>query len=561
MGVLEDLLRRGYLPIQLPPGFSSSTFLDGLRLLWPGGAPPRTVPEKYSVARSSYYRRTTALVNPISFYFLASDIATHWPQIEAHYKKSQLSRSIPKVENPGSLRAIDLPRFGALHEDKIIASSGFKYALVTDITSYFPAIYTHSIPWALHTKAVAKVNQGKSKSSPAYLGNLLDHRCMDLQDRQTIGLPIGPDTSHILAEIIGVAIDERLNTDLGAWPTGFRYVDDFFLFFGRREDAEKALASISKAVSEFELHINPAKTRIIEVKELVDESWKYSVKKLSVAAVRRQQRDDIHHFFEALFSLEKRFRDESLVKYGLKRLSTTIVKRSNWSILEAYLLKCGYSFPNTLQVIARIFTTYAALGYPLNKDAIGRFCNELIRSSAVSNHHGEVSWLLWICKELELSLAAGVVKEVFRMPGSVCKLLALDLHQSGLASEAPDASILHSVANEKALTGTEWLLSYEGGRRKWLHNSDTAFIEKHPYFGPMLTVGVHFYSEKARLGPLFRFSDPSRPVGGFDFDTDAEIDKSFDFEDLEEEYSDSAKTGESEDTEESDEDEDEDIEF
>ena len=546
MGVLDDLLQRGYLPIQLPPGFSSSTFFAGLDLLWPEASPPTTVAEKYSVARSSYYRRTTAIVNPIGFYFLARDIANHWSQIETHYQKSQLSRSVPKVGNPKSLRAIDLSRFSALHEEKIITSSGYKYALVTDVTSYFPAIYTHSIPWALHTKPVAKAHKSKAKGSPAYLGNVLDDRCMNLQDRQTIGLPIGPDTSHILAEIIGVAIDEQLHADFGAWPTGFRYVDDFFLFFGRREEAERALAGITKAVSDFELHINAAKTRIIEVKELVDESWKYSVKKLSLAAARRQQRDDIHHFFETLFTLEKRFRDESLVKYGLKRLSGIIVKKSNWSILEAYLLKCGYSFPNTLQTIASILATYDTFGYPLNKDAIGRFCNELIRSSALSNHHGEVSWLLWICKEFDLPLADGIVKDVFRMSGSVCKLITLDLYHSGLTSEAPDVALLQPLATGKALTGSDWLLSYEAGRRKWLHNTDTTFIEKHAYFGPLLLGGVQFYDEKAQLGPLFRFSDPKRPMGGFDFDTDAEIGESFKFEDLEEEYFDSGRADDSE---------------
>jgi hypothetical protein len=201
---------------------------------------------------------------------------------------------------------------------------------------------------------------------------------MALQDRQTIGLPIGPDTSHIVAEIIGVAIDGLILKALGDSPRGFRYVDDFYLFFAQREEAEKALAAITQAVSEFELHINPAKTRIIEVKELVDESWKYSVRNLSIAAERRQQRDDIHHFFEALFSLEKRFRDESLVKYGLKRLSSTIIKKSNWPVLEAYLFKCGYSFPNTCRPsltcsLPIITTTTSSISKPSNVSAIPCF--------------------------------------------------------------------------------------------------------------------------------------------------------------------------------------------
>jgi hypothetical protein len=153
-------------------------------------------------------------MNPIGYFFLAKEIATYWPEIENHYKKTHLSRSIPTFGT--SSRAIHLPKFSDLHEEKIMASAGYKYALVTDITSFFPTIYTHTIPWALHTKAVAKVKKRKAHMTPRYFGNILDARCMGAQDGQTIGLPIGPDTSHIIAEIIGVAIDTRLKDDLGA---------------------------------------------------------------------------------------------------------------------------------------------------------------------------------------------------------------------------------------------------------------------------------------------------------------------------------------------------------
>lgn len=553
MGLLEDLLGRGYFPIQLPPGFSSSSFATQLAKFigqWPTGAPPKTLVEKYSVARSSYYRRTTALVNPIGFYYLAKEISTHWPQIDAHFKKTPISQSIPATGNPASLRAIELQRFSALHEEKITRSSGYKYALITDVTSFFPTIYTHTIPWALHTKPVAKSNKGKGKRSLQLLGNLLDSRCMSLQDGQTVGLPIGPDTSHILAEIIGVAIDLELQSQLGAWPPGFRYVDDFFLFFSRREEADKALAAITKAVSQFELHLNPAKTRIIDVKELAEESWKYRVKKLSIRPSRRQQRDDIHHFFESLISLEKAFADESLVKYGLKRLTTTIIKKSNWPILESYLLKCGTSFPNTLQVIARLLSTYRYFDYPMNDAAICRFCNDMIRTSAISNHHGEVSWLLWICKEFGFSLAPGLMAEIGRMPSSVCRLLALDLYHSRITPEPLPKAVLEPLAAESALTSADWLLAYEAGRREWLHNTNDVFIQKHPHFGPMLSADVQFYDEDTQLAPLFQFAESHASDDGFDFDTDQKIDENFEFEDADEEYSDSGTSDDEEEAEE-----------
>lgn len=186
----------------------------------------------------------------------------------------------------------------------------------------------------------------------------------------------------------------ELKEALKVWPSGFRYVDDFYLFFSRREEAERALAAVVRAVGAFELQINPAKTRIVEVREIAEESWKYSVKKLRLRSGRKAQRDDIHHYFESLFSLEKRFKDESIVKYGLKQLSSMIAKKSNWKLLEAYLLKCGYGFPNTIQALTHFFATYHRYDYPIDKKAVRRFCNNLIASSAASDHHGEVAWLL-----------------------------------------------------------------------------------------------------------------------------------------------------------------------
>ncbi|MDD1846840.1 RNA-directed DNA polymerase, partial [Aeromonas veronii] len=320
MSRLKNLLKNGFFPIQLPPAFNSILFsekCDFFEPAWKAQRAPKTRAEKYSVARSSYYRRTTSILNPIGYYNIASEIDEHWQKIEVLYRRSAISLSKPKIVD--SLRSIEISKFNELYEAKINKSSGYKYALITDIVSYFPSIYTHSIPWAVHTKAVAKKN---TKQVPEYYGNLLDARSMALQDGQTMGIPIGPDTSHIISEIIGSAIDKELHDELKYWPAGFRYVDDYYLFFNAREEAERALATLTKIVGNYELQISAAKTKILEVKDLVEESWKYSIKKLTISASRRAQRDDIHNYFQRVFALEKQFKDESIVKYALKQISS-----------------------------------------------------------------------------------------------------------------------------------------------------------------------------------------------------------------------------------------------
>jgi hypothetical protein len=80
-------------------------------------------------------------------------------------------------------------------------SAGARYALVTDISSYFPTVYTHTIPWALHTKPVAKANKTKRHRNFLAIFSMAvawGHRWSNHW------LANWPHTSHIIAEIITV---------------------------------------------------------------------------------------------------------------------------------------------------------------------------------------------------------------------------------------------------------------------------------------------------------------------------------------------------------------------
>ena len=229
--IVKSFLDRGYLPIQLPPGFSSSSFADkylAVAKVWKGKHNTRL--DKFSVLRSVYSRRMTGIPNPIAFFRLVNEIAKYWERIQSHYRKSEISVSAPELG--GDIRAIQTTKFRELDEIRVLRSSGYKFVLLSDISRFFPTIYTHVIPWALHGKEKAKKSIGKH--TPAFFGNILDSRSQGVQARQTIGLPIGPDSSHVLAEAIAVAVDCELKASLGYWPAGYRFVDDYCLFFNRR---------------------------------------------------------------------------------------------------------------------------------------------------------------------------------------------------------------------------------------------------------------------------------------------------------------------------------------
>lgn len=297
----EALLSKGYFPSQLPPAFITHQLaaqLPALQAIWAvnvaGAKAPACKPELFSVARAGHQRRMTSITNPLPQTFLATFIAKHWADFLRHYRKSRLSASHPRFLRSGG-RAACIPSMQRLHERKILESAGFRYMLRTDVSRFFPTVYTHSVPWALHTKSVAKRNR---KITAKYFGNLIDQALRQGQDEQTMGLPIGPDTSHVIAEAIATSVDLLLKNALRSWPAGFRYVDDYFLFFPTLAEAESALAALSRALKEFELQINFEKTHVGPVSEIADDYWTHQLRSFEIDKGARKQRADIHHFFE-----------------------------------------------------------------------------------------------------------------------------------------------------------------------------------------------------------------------------------------------------------------------
>lgn len=514
MDRVERLLGWGYFPSQLPPAFNTRDLAahhGDLYVKWVALQPP---PEKgtkiprapsskaelFSVARVGHQRRQTSLPNPVAQTYLATHVAHHWAQFLTHYRQSRLSASRPRFLKNGA-RAANIPSMQLLYDRKVLESSGYRYMLRTDISRFFPTIYTHSVPWALHGKAIAKKNS--KKLTAKFFGNLLDLSLRQGQEGQTIGLPIGPDTSHIIAEAIVTSIDLELKKRLKVLPAGFRYVDDYFMFFETAIDAETALAALIRSLKDFELHINFEKTKTCSVLEITDDYWTHQLRSFQIAVSGRKQASDINHFFELAKDLARQNSDESVMAYALKRASSVLVRKQNWDIFEAHVCHVAMGYPNTLQTVARLMSTYAHVGYPIGRERVARTVNALIQDHAPLGHHSEVSWCLWMCKDIDLKLTEANVDRVAEMHSSVCALLLLDMAAMGKLTKAPKTGYWKQQAESlDALRSDLWLLSYEAGMRGWAGFS-AVHIEADPHFALLRDLNVHFYDATAKLNPVF----------------------------------------------------------
>jgi hypothetical protein len=125
-----------------------------------------------------------------------------------NFFSNSISNTSRMRRTPNGLRAVSLPSYSELEEERYTALSKYRFIAKTDISRFYHSIYTHSIPWALHGKEASKADRRAQSAKVPF--NRLDQIMQFGQDGQTIGIPVGSDTSRITAELISTAIDLEL---------------------------------------------------------------------------------------------------------------------------------------------------------------------------------------------------------------------------------------------------------------------------------------------------------------------------------------------------------------
>lgn len=328
INIHKKLVGKGYLPDEVGFWFSSIDLeinVDKIKQSVPINKKLKSIPIKYSIPKGRYTRRNLSIPNPYNYFYLSKEIADHWDVIEEHYENSDISLTKP-IFRLGTTRAISRKfSFEQITEKFIINSVGSNYVLKTDISRYYSTIYTHSIPWALHTKEVSKINKDDS-----LLGNLLDKLIRNSQDQQTIGIPIGPDCSLIIAEIIGVAMDKIIMDEIQCLSC-MRYVDDYYIFFKSMYEAERALSIIQKVLNEYELELNREKTQIYEMPRSIEPNWVSKINNIHL------NNENLISFISTVYALMIDYPDQDVLRYSLAKLNKLKINKKNWELSQSFI--------------------------------------------------------------------------------------------------------------------------------------------------------------------------------------------------------------------------------
>lgn len=149
----------------------------------------------------------------------------------------------------------------SVEQRSIELSLDYEYLVETDITDCYGAIYTHTIAWALHTKAVAKAN----RTDRNLLGNVIDAHIQDMRHGQTNGIPQGSTLMDFVAEmVLGLAdleLSEKIESAQIKDYCILRYRDDYRVFVNNPQDGEQIIKFLTEVTIGLGLKLNPGKTK------------------------------------------------------------------------------------------------------------------------------------------------------------------------------------------------------------------------------------------------------------------------------------------------------------
>jgi len=368
--------------------------------------------------------------------------------------------------------------------------------LKADIDQFYHSIYTHSISWAIHGKDAAKAKQAPG----ALLGNELDRLIRDAQDGQSAGIPIGPDTSLLIAEII-LSVNDLELCRRGI-KNAFRVVDDYEFGCESLNEAEYAREALQEALYEYRLVLNSHKTYIVELPVATDalpisqlRAYQFST---TGPISQLKQRNEIMHYFDQAFAFYREYPDAAILRYAIARLGGMCIIQANWPLYEDLLLHCVMTEPSALDVVLNQLVRYRDDGYSLDLDHITDVLSKVIGRHAPLGHGSEVAWALWASLVLRVSISDDDAQRSANMDDSVVAVLTLDARDKGLISPSVDFRHLRSYMTADELYGDQWLLAYEANVKNWLTSLDKSdHVNQDKCFAFLKNEGVCFYDASA----------------------------------------------------------------
>jgi len=402
--IYEGLLGYGMFSEKLPPVFSSVSFYDYCLANTPAFQDKPRPHVFYESMRNTNVPRQLGIPDPRAYQLLCKCIADNWVDIQTYIQqktngqKHIISRiHLRKMNGTKALFKMNYSNWkydGTPEPDLLIGS---KYIVHADISTCFPSIYTHSIPWALVGKDYAKTHRGKAEWF-----NQIDHYTQNCKYGETHGVLIGPHVSNLLGEIILTNIDNGLSTD---WSY-IRNIDDYTCFVKTREDAQLFLVALSAELRKYDLTLNHKKTEIAELPMAMTEQWIRQVGN-PLAFCRDGIMDYIGvraYLDSAIEVMQKNKENSAILNYAIKALPVDKLSPNAIGYCIKTIFHLSLLYPYLLQIIDQ--AVFERFHVP--KDQIKAF-SEMVYEQELKNKNYDA-----VCHALFFALKYGILIDSVR---------------------------------------------------------------------------------------------------------------------------------------------------
>lgn len=236
----------------------------------------------------------------------------------------------------------------------------YDYLLITDITDCYWSIYTHSIPWAIHTKQIAKEN----RNDHCLIGNIIDKRLRGMSFGQTNGIPQWSTLMDFIAEIVLGYADLELSNRIKETKIKdyeiIRYRDDYRIFTNNPQDAEQITKNITEIMIELWMRLNNHKTSVSNniIKDSVKPDKLYWLNSTWLKKWLQSSLMTIHELslkFPNSGSLTK-----ALTKF-FEKVERQKKTNENIKVLISILTDIAYKNPRTYPIISAILSKLLSL--------------------------------------------------------------------------------------------------------------------------------------------------------------------------------------------------------
>jgi Reverse transcriptase (RNA-dependent DNA polymerase) len=466
--MLNSLLQSGFLPKELPPLFSSKTLgilVDSINLpaVLTAEKANWTQPTHHNLCRPGGLRRRLTLPNPVNFYRLAKAFADNSAELSTAWSGSPFSKTTPNFSNSG-VRAI-ATEITDRATPRVSTRVGARYLLRADISQFYPSIYSHSIPWALHTKEIAKAKMRDA----SLLGNKIDKEIQASQYGQTKGIAIGPDTSLGIAELLLTPLDIALKRDCKILR-GVRFIDDIELTFSKLSDAEKALARLESLLNDLELQLHATKTRVVELPDQIESLYVTTLRPF-IPKVNNAPASQWIDYFNRAFLAARADPQDGVLRYAIAALQSVHVTPKTWPLVQELLWQCISSDPGCIRFVIDVLLINKHSHSNEPDCAVASIAvNALILSSASVGHGSEVLWAIWSAMVLDIKISMKSQQVIALVDDAFVAIAALIAKDKGIFNDDFDSPLWASWVVNEAFDQDHWIFVYEAYFQGWFSN-------------------------------------------------------------------------------------------